>query len=121
MALAVLVRSNEEIGSRGIKGAYTRYTKGQGQPRATIDLMSYVQFVGDGTIPGARLVEELRRGTKPQTVNLLKVFYVGSNPASPTCCRLKRRESRRKPRRANRAKLFLFLAVPCSAIFSYAF
>lgn len=83
MALAVLVRSNEEIGSRGIKGAYTRYTKGQGQPRATIDLMSYVQFVGDGTIPGARLVEELRRGTKPQTVNLLKFFtFFGSFPSA---------------------------------------
>lgn len=47
-------------------------------------------------------------GQKRQTVNLLKVFYVGSNPTSPTCCRLKRRESRRQRRRANRAKLFLF-------------
>lgn len=47
-------------------------------------------------------------GQKRQTVNLLKVFYVGSNPTSPTLSRLKRRESRRQLRRANRAKLFLF-------------
>ncbi|KAI3668845.1 hypothetical protein L1987_88139 [Smallanthus sonchifolius] len=33
-------------------------------------------------------------GQKRQTVNLLKFFYVGSNPASPTCCRLQRREKR---------------------------
>ena len=64
----------------------------------------------EGVSPGRG---EWPSGQKRQTVNLLKVFYVGSNPASPTCCRLKRRESRRKPRRANRAKLFF---LPCREV-----
>ncbi len=43
-----------------------------------------------GGLPPGR--GEWPSGQKRQTVNLLKVFYVGSNPASPTFLRLPRRE-----------------------------
>ena len=66
-------------------------------------------------------------GQKRQTVNLLKFFYVGSNPASPTellCCRLKRRERkggirrqrRKKADRANMCFLFFCRAVKFNCI-----
>lgn len=46
---------------------------------------SYSETHLEGLGPGRG---EWPSGQKRQTVNLLKVFYVGSNPASPTLSRL---------------------------------
>lgn len=69
-----------------------------------------------GGLPPGR--GEWPSGQKRQTVNLLKVFYVGSNPASPTSDSREEKGRIRQRRKANRAKLFLFCgrAVKCNFI-----